>query len=87
MTYSISWNVADSRSLVMEDCKKSDTLQAGMLEQVLPDTICWHDIEEKDIERVLNYIRFEFGHINIWIESEYYDGCVCDLTFVCGTIA
>lgn len=87
MTYAIYWKPSQSRNLMMDDCKKADTIKTGMLEQVLENLISWHDIPAKDVERVLNYIGLEFGHILVTIESEQYQGCMVYSKLVCATVA
>lgn len=87
MMYTIYWKPSQSRNLMMDDCKKADTLKAGMLEQVLENLISWHDIPAKNVEYILNYIGMEFGHILVAIESEQYQGCTVYGKLVCTTVA
>lgn len=82
MTYSVLWN-PHGRDLHRSDILKSDTLNAGMLEQVLDDLISWHDIRRKDLDRVLTYIQIEFGPKLAEIASEICVGCVVNLQTVC----
>lgn len=84
MSYTITFTPKDiGRNLTRADILKADTLAAGLLEQVLDDLISWHDVQQRDIARVLDYISLEYGHILICIESEYHHGYMCDLSFVC----
>ena len=85
MRYTITIPVAEfGRGLNFYDCKKADTLQAGLLEEVTSDLICWHSIEAKDIERVVNYLSLEYPPMLIEIEAEYLRGSLCFTQFVCG---
>ena len=84
MTYSLDFKVADiGRNLTMNDCRKSDTLNAGMLEQVLEDWISWHGVRRRDIERVLKYIELELGPAFVLISEEHFQGCFCDCKELC----
>lgn len=82
MVYSICWSPNYAGPLTKDDVKKSDTLSAGMLEQVLPDLICWHGVKHKDVDRVLTYIGLEFGPLFVSVEEERRGGSVC--VPVCG---
>lgn len=85
MTYSIYFTPEQiKRNLIMDDVRKSDTLNAGMLEQVLENLINWHDIYKKDLSRVCDYIGLEYGHICVEIYKEKYIGSFCELIPVCG---
>ena len=85
MTYSINFKNSDlGRGLNYYDCKKSDTLNAGILEQVLDDSICWHGIKSSDLNRVLDYISLEYPPMLIEIEAEYLRGDKVFPRFVCG---
>lgn len=84
MTYSIDFQTKDiGRNLTVQDIRKSDTLNAGMLEQVLDDWISWHGVERKDVERVLKYIELELGSAFVLISEEHFQGCFCDLKELC----
>ncbi len=83
-TYSIYFEpTMIGRNLNMDDIRKADTLGAGMLEQVLENLICWHDLKAKDLNRVMTYISLELGHPLVTIEEEHYCGCTCRLDLVC----
>lgn len=85
MTYSINFKNSDlGRGLNYYDCKKSDTLNAGILEQVLDDFICWHGIKPSDLNRVLDYLSLEYSPMLIEIEAEYLRGDKIFPRFVCG---
>ena len=84
MTYSIDFQTKDiGRNLTVQDIRKSDTLNAGMLEQVLDDWISWHGVPRKDVERVLNYIELELGPAFVSIAEEHFCGSFCDLRGIC----
>lgn len=84
MRYTIYFTPKDiGRGLNMADIRKSDTLRAGMLEQVLDDLICWHDIKARDLDRVMDYIQLEFGRVLIQIEEEYHRGRMVEGMPVC----
>lgn len=73
--YSVYFTPDDiGRGLTMDDCRKADTLNAGMLEQVLDDLISWHNIPKRDLNRVMDYIQLEYGHILIGVETEILAG-------------
>lgn len=82
MTYSVTWKL-NKRYLRRSDILKSDTLNAGMMEQVLDDLISWHDIRQKDLDRVLTYIQVEFSPKLAEIASEKHTGCMVNLQTVC----
>ena len=81
MTFSIDWK--PSRNLSMDDCHKSDALHAGMLEQVLENLVSWHDVERKDMDRVVTYIGHEFSGVLAKVYEEHTSGGFCECKPVC----
>lgn len=69
MTYSIYFHY---HGMTMKSIKKSDCLDAGMLEWASDDVYVWHDIKEKDLCRVVKYIGMEFDVPMVEITKEYY---------------
>ena len=69
----------DGRFITMEDCYKCDELCSGMIEQVLSDTICWHDIETiDDCKIAYKWLKDHFGDTPEYSFAEcHYDGYMC----------
>jgi hypothetical protein len=63
-----------SKRMTMPQILKSDTLNAGMLENAYDDLFVWHDIEHYDLHRVVHYIGLEFAPegIEIYTSDEKY---------------
>ena len=74
MTYTI---YIDTNNLTWDIIHKADEI-GGMIEQVLPELISWHDLKENEIEPALDFIRATWGHIRVDLCKEIYHGCFCD---------
>lgn len=58
--------------LTKETMHKADTLDIGMIEEVLNNLISWHDIYSEEIPAALDFIRANFGNITITVAEDYY---------------
>lgn len=60
--------------LTLQEIRKSDSLNAGMLESVYSTdagvVYSWHDLKDEDITKVLKHIRENFGTYQTTIEYE-----------------
>lgn len=74
MTYTI---YIDANNLSWDIIHKADKI-GGMIEQVLDNTISWHDLEENEVEPALDFIRETWGHITVDLCKEIYHGSYCD---------
>ena len=81
MTFCINWK--PSRNLSMDDCRKSDDLHAGMLEQVLENLVSWHDVDRRDMDRVITYIGCEFPGVFAEVYEEHTTGSFCECKPIC----
>ena len=73
MTYTI---YIDANNLNWDIIHKADEI-GGMIEQVLDDTISWHDLEENEVGPALDFIRETWGHITVDLCKEIYYGSFC----------
>lgn len=81
MTYSVYFHY---RGMTMMAIRKSDCLEAGMLECAYDDIFVWHDVEEKDLHRVVKYIGLEFKVPMVEIaEENYINPSFCHETEIC----
>ena len=74
MTYTI---YIDANNLSWYIIHRADKI-GGMIEQVLPELISWHDLKENEIEPALDFITETWGHITVDLCKEIYHGCFCD---------
>ena len=74
MTYTI---YIDASNLSWDIIHKADKI-GGMIEQVLPELISWHDLKENEIEPALDFITETWGHITVDLCKEIYHGSYCD---------
>lgn len=74
MTYTI---YIHKSNLNWDMIHKADKI-GGMIEQVLPNLISWHDLKENEIEPALNFIRETWGGIKVELCKEIYHGSCVD---------
>ena len=74
MTYTIH---ISADNLSWDIIHKADEI-GGMIEQVLPELISWHDLKENEVEPALDFIRETWGHITVDLCKEIYHGSYCD---------
>lgn len=57
---------------------------SGLLEEVLPGVVVFHDVKKDDLQKAKKYLSSRFGHCSATIESEHYEGgTYCELRPVC----
>ncbi len=80
MTYTIEFN---STQLTMDICKKADDIiSSGMIEEVLPGIVSFHDLDEGDVEEAMRFILKRFKNPICDIAKEHYKGCFCSLEYI-----
>lgn len=58
--------------LTKETMLKADTLNIGMIEEVLPSLISWHELESYEVPVAIDFIRKNFGNIKIEVAETYW---------------
>lgn len=80
MTYTIEFN---SNQLTMDICKKADDItSSGMIEEVLPGLVSFHDLDERDVEKAMLFILEHFKDPSCDVAREHYKGCFCSLEYI-----
>lgn len=81
MTYTVEAKVKSH--LTMELCHKADKLvSSGMIEEVLPFVVSFHDLKKNDVKKAKDFITEKFGNPECKIAKEHYDGCFCNLEYI-----
>lgn len=76
MTYTIYIDKSANLKWNWDIIHKADKI-GGMIEQVLPELISWHDLKENEIDPALDFIRETWGNITVDLCKEiYYGSCV-----------
>lgn len=72
-------------NLTAEMCRIADEcVPSGMIEEVLPEFIEFHDIKESDLNVALKFISEKFGNPKCNVAREYYErsNTLCQLVYV-----
>lgn len=56
---------------------------SGLLEEVLDGFVIFHSIEQKDVNKALDYLASRYGHNLVSVESEHITGCYCQPKLIC----
>lgn len=81
MTYTIEAYIENH--LTMDLCHKADEIvPSGMIEEVLPHVISFHDLEEKDIEKANKFIIENFNNPKCDVAKEHYKNGSCLLEYI-----
>lgn len=78
MTYTIHIN---ANNLSWDIIHKADEV-GGMIEQVLDDTISWHDLKENEISHAIDFIKSTWKKSAMEIYNENYSGSFCNLRYI-----
>ena len=78
MTYTIHIN---TDNLSWEIIHKADEI-GGMIEQVLPELISWHDLKESEISHAIDFIKSTWKESAMEIYKENYSGSFCNLEYI-----
>ena len=81
MTYTIE--AKTEKHLIMELCHKADEIvPSGMIEEVLPFVVSFHDLKGNDIQKAKSFIMEHFGNPECKVAKEHYNGCFCNLEYI-----
>lgn len=81
MTYTVEAKVKSH--LTKELCKLADEIiPSGMIEEVLPFVMSFHDLKENDVQKAKDFITEHFENSKCEIAKEHYDGCCCNLEYI-----
>lgn len=81
MTYTVEAKVKSH--LTKELCKLADEIvPSGMIEEVLPFVVSFHNLKENDVQKAKNFIAEKFGNPECQIAKEHYDGRFCNLEYI-----
>lgn len=81
MTYTIEAQIKNH--LTIELCRKADKIiPSGMIEEVLPHIISFHDLEKKDIEKAKKFIAENFNNPTCDVAEEHYKNGSCLLKYI-----
>lgn len=78
MTYTIH---ISADNLTWDIIHKADEI-GGMIEQVLDDTISWHDLKESEMSHAIDFIKRTWKESVMEIYRENYSGSFCNLKYV-----
>lgn len=79
-TYTIEFK---SNCLTADLCKLADkTVPSGMIEEVLPGLVSFHDLKEVDVQKAKDFISGHFQNPECHIAKEHYDGSYCRLEYI-----
>jgi hypothetical protein len=56
--------------ITMNDLRKADCLNAGLLENAYDDLFVWHGVSDADLMRVVKYIGLEFNVRAVEVSTE-----------------
>lgn len=56
---------------------------SGLLEEVLDGIVTFHGVEQKDVNKALDYLTNRYGRNLVAVESELILGSYCQLTLIC----
>lgn len=80
MTYTIEFK---AKNLTMALCKKADVfVPSGMIEEVLPGLISFHDLKENDVKKAMEFIAEHFHNPKCRIAKEYIKGSFVRLEYI-----
>lgn len=81
MTYTVEAKTETHST--MELCKLADeTISSGMIEEVLPFVVSFHDLKENDVQKAKDFITEHFGNPECKVAKEHYNGCFCNLEYI-----
>lgn len=75
------WNDVHNRS---KNRKTFDNgiVPSGMIEEVLPFVVSFHDLKGNDIQKAKSFIMEHFGNPECKVAKEHYNGCFCNLEYI-----
>ena len=80
MTYSLT--LMGTHHCKPNTCYERIPSISGLLEEVLDGVVVFHDVEQKDIKKSIDYLASRYGHDSVSIESEHYSGCYCETKLI-----
>lgn len=81
MTYTVE--AKTETHLTMELCHKADEIvPSGMIEEVLPFVVSFHDLKENDVQKAKDFIMEHFENPEFKVAKEHYDGGFCNLEYI-----
>lgn len=81
MTYTVE--AKTEAHLTMELCHKADEIvPSGMIEEVLPFIVSFHDLKKNDVQKAKDFIMEHFGNQECKVAKEHYNGCFCELEYI-----
>ena len=78
MTYTIH---ISANNLTWDIIHKADEI-GGMIEQVLDDTISWHDLKESEMSHAIDFIKRTWKESVMEVYKENYSGSFCNLEYI-----